>query len=215
MSLRRGSITILLSYFVIYFLPSLLISMVPKLQAGIYLVQTIDYLLGAIWLLWVNQKIKQPTVSEHQPQSWLLSLIWGVLGIALVVAGQLVIGYLTTRFLHTGTSVNTSQLLAIGQRYPFYYLAIIIAAPIMEELVFRKVLFGNLVPITGGVGAAVISSILFGFAHLDGHMILYSFIGLFFCWLYNHTGRIQTTMLAHIGMNAVVTGLTLWSITGH
>lgn len=106
-------------------------------------------------------------------------------------------------------STNTTTLLTVGQQYPAFFLAIIVGAPIMEEIVFRKVIFGNLSAVTGQIGAALISSVLFSFAHADGHFILYAFIGLLFCWLYQHTGRIQTSMTAHILMNASVVLRTL------
>lgn len=82
----------------------------------------------------------------------------------------------------------------------------------MEEIVFRKVIFGNLSAVTGKIGAALIASVLFSFAHADGHFILYAFIGLLFCWLYQHTGRIQASMTAHILMNASVVLPTLFGL---
>ncbi len=51
---------------------------------------------------------------------------------------------------------------------------------------------------------AIISSLAFAFMHNDSHIFLYAAIGLLFCWLYKKTGRIQTSMIAHILMNSVV-----------
>lgn len=203
MANRRQSLSILIVYFIVYALPSLLLAVFPHLGSQVYLIQTLDYLIGAIILGWLAWHHASPNAIEQQPSSWLATLLWGLGGTVIVILGQNIILNLTWLLGQSMASANTSTLLAAGQKYPFFFLAIIVGAPIMEEIVFRKVLFGFFTPVTGGIGAAVISSILFSFAHADGHLILYAFIGLFFCWLYRHTGRIQTSMIAHILMNSL------------
>ncbi|OSP65982.1 hypothetical protein EFP6CTSP_04145 [Enterococcus faecium] len=51
---------------------------------------------------------------------------------------------------------------------------------------------------------AVISSLLFAFAHNDGHLLIYFFLGFFFSLEYKATGRIWTSMITHVGMNTLV-----------
>ncbi|AVK64499.1 CPBP family intramembrane metalloprotease [Lactobacillus sp. CBA3606] len=203
MANRRQSLTVLIVYFIIYALPTLLAQGFHQLGSWIFLIQTLDYLLGAIILGWLAWRTKTPNAVEQHPKNWVSTVLWGIIGVVLVLVGQVVILRLTQLLGQSTASANTNTLLTIGQKYPFFLLAVLVGAPIMEEIVFRKVIFGNLTTVTGTVGAAVISSLLFSFAHADGHLILYAFIGLLFCWLYRHTGRIQTSMIAHILMNVV------------
>ncbi len=206
---RRQSIFILIIYFIIYALPSVLVTAFHQLGAQVFVIQTVDYLVGAILLIWLASRMRTKNVVEKQPSNWFMTFIWGLIGLVLVIVGQVIILKMTALLGQSTTSTNTTTLLTVGQQYPAFFLAIIFGAPIMEEIVFRKVIFGNLSAVTGQIGAALISSVLFSFAHADGHFILYAFIGLLFCWLYQHTGRIQTSMTAHILMNASVVLPTL------
>jgi membrane protease YdiL (CAAX protease family) len=123
---------------------------------------------------------------------------------------QFVVSYVTFILGQNPASANTATLVTLAKINPFFVLAITVGAPIMEELVFRKVLFGNLSTLFGmrsNLGLtimAIISSLAFAFMHNDSHIFLYAAIGLLFCWLYYKTGRIQTSMIAHILMNGLV-----------
>lgn len=206
---RRQSIFILIIYFIIYALPSVLVTAFHQLGSQVFVIQTVDYLVGAVLLIWLTSRMKTKNVIEKHPSNWIKTILWGLIGLGIVIVGQLIILKITALLGQSTASTNTTTLLTVGQQYPAFFLAIIIGAPIMEEIVFRKVIFGNLSAVTGKIGAALIASVLFSFAHADGHFILYAFVGLLFCWLYQHTGRIQTSMTAHILMNASVVLPTL------
>ena len=49
---RRQSIFILIIYFIIYALPSVLVTAFHQLGAQVFVIQTVDYLVGAILLIW-------------------------------------------------------------------------------------------------------------------------------------------------------------------
>lgn len=211
MQLEKKSIYILITYIIVYLLPSFLNSFFKLSTTMIFNVQIIDYILGAIilsFLAFHNMPHNLP--EQHQRSVW-QTILWGLLGFIVVIFLQSVILRLIAQMGGQTASQNTSSLLAIIKRYPLYTLAIVVGAPVMEEIVFRKVLFGNLAtalhfmnPKVSQVVTALIASGLFAFAHADGHLILYGAIGLWFCWLYQHTGRIQTSMIAHILMNTLV-----------
>ncbi|MGX6392383.1 CPBP family intramembrane glutamic endopeptidase [Lactiplantibacillus pentosus] len=206
---RRQSILILIIYFIVYALPSVLVAAFHQLGSQVFLIQTVDYLVGALLLLWLARRMTAKNAVEQQRSNWLIAILWGLIGLVLVIVGQVLILKITAMLGQSTASNNTSTLLTVGQQYPVFFLAIIVGAPIMEEIVFRKVIFGNLSAVTGKIGAALISSFLFSLAHADGHLILYAFVGLLFCWLYQHTGRIQASMTSHILMNAAVVVPTL------
>lgn len=85
-----------------------------------------------------------------------------------------------------------------------FILATTIAGPIMEEFVFRRAIFGSLERRFGFFLPALLSSVLFAFAHNDGHYLLYAGLGFLFCGMYRYSGRIWTSMITHVGMNLLV-----------
>ena len=96
---------------------------------------------------------------------------------------------------------------------PLWVLAIV-AAPILEELVFRKFVLDRVGHL--GEGIAVLSSaLIFGLAHQNaGQFFLAFFLGLLFAKIYLRTGRILYTMLLHFLINLTATadeiGCLIW-----
>lgn len=211
MKLEKKSIYILITYLIVYLLPGVLNSFFKLTHMEIFNIQIVDYLIGACLLGYFAFHNMPTNLPEKKRRSVGQTILWGVLGFIVVIILQSVILRLTIQTGGNANSQNTSALLSIVKSYPIYALVIIVAAPIMEEIVFRKVLFGNLANLLSFINpkiaqllTAFISSGLFALAHSDGHLILYAAIGLWFSWLYHHTGRIQTSMIAHILMNSLV-----------
>lgn len=209
MKITKSSISTLLVYFIIFLLPSVLNTFI-NLGSSFIWVETIDYLVGALLLITINFKTNEINRVETNRGPLFRAILWGIIGTALVIIIQFLISYVTIMLGKNPSSENTATLITLAKTNPFFILAITVGAPIMEELVFRKVLFGNLSALVGATSnlgftiMAIISSLAFAFMHNDGHIFLYAAIGLLFCWLYKKTGRIQTSMIAHILMNAVV-----------
>lgn len=210
MKLSKSSLLILITYFFIFFLPSILISL---FNLGKYYIpiQTLDYLLGAVLLSTIALRTTELNSIEYARKPFINAIFWGVIGLGLVLLLQFAINLITIASGASTASQNTQTLLTLAKSNPFFIFAITIGAPIMEELVFRKVLFGNLSNLLGWnntnlglVMTALISSLAFAFMHSDGHIVLYASIGLLFCWLYNRTGRIQTSMITHMLMNSLI-----------
>ncbi|WP_208559246.1 CPBP family intramembrane glutamic endopeptidase [Marinilactibacillus kalidii] len=132
-------------------------------------------------------------------------LLWGILGVFLAVILQFLALQIEVRFFGTPVnSQNTVTLLAIIRQYPYFVMITSIAGPIMEEFVFRKVLFGLSLGKLGGIGAGVISSLAFALFHIDGRILVYSTMGLVFSWVYYKSGNIWAPILAHCLMNTLV-----------
>ena len=82
----------------------------------------------------------------------------------------------------------------------------VIGAPVVEEIIFRGLLFGALVGKWGFWPAALGSSLVFASVHgyeLEGTISVLT-TGTFLCWLYARTGRLWAPMLAHGLLNAIV-----------
>ena len=209
MKISKSSLLTLITYLAIFLLPSV-INLFVRLGASFIWVETIDYLVGAALLVVINLKNSEINQIETRRIPFFRAIAWGIIGTALVIVLQFVVSYVTFILGQNPASANTATLVTLAKINPFFVLAITVGAPIMEELVFRKVLFGNLSTLFGmrsNLGLtimAIISSLAFAFMHNDSHIFLYAAIGLLFCWLYHKTGRIQTSMIAHILMNGFV-----------
>lgn len=208
MTLYKQNFSIIISYLFILLIPSAVVRF-GHLSASFFLITTIVDCLGAAWLLYLNQRT-QANAIEQRPFPLKPIIIWGLCGIVLVLVIQILAGFIEQNILHiTAKSLNTISLMTMMQQQPFLILATIIAAPIMEEITFRKAIFGGLASRLNRILAAIISSLLFAFLHQDGHLLIYTAIGLFLCWLYRKTGSIFTTIISHAGMNLIVTLLYL------
>ena len=82
----------------------------------------------------------------------------------------------------------------------------VVGAPVVEEIIFRGILFGALFGKWGFWPAALGSSLVFASVHGYGFegSILVLTTGTFLCWLYARTGRLWAPMLAHGLLNAIV-----------
>lgn len=77
-----------------------------------------------------------------------------------------------------------------------------ILAPILEEIVFRGILFHNLRAAVGSWPAMIASGIIFGLMHYNLVQFVYAFLlGIFFAYLLEKTGELWTCILAHIAAN--------------
>ena len=90
----------------------------------------------------------------------------------------------------------------MNQNIVMSMLSTVIAAPIVEEIIFRGLIFDRLKKGMPTVVAAIISSILFGLAHGQIVWIIYAMIlGFVLCYVYSKTGSIRTTIALHMGYN--------------
>lgn len=83
-------------------------------------------------------------------------------------------------------------------------LAIVVIAPLSEELVFRGLVLHGLIPRLGTLGALLMSSLLFALFHLHPAVIVYGTIaGLVLGAIALRTGSVVTSVALHAGVNAV------------
>jgi membrane protease YdiL (CAAX protease family) len=82
-------------------------------------------------------------------------------------------------------------------------LFVVIAAPILEELVFRRMLCRRLLPLGEG-WAIVLSSAFFALFHGNFYQVFYAFtLGCFFSFIYVKTGRIFHSVIFHMLINFI------------
>ncbi|MFD2667262.1 CPBP family intramembrane glutamic endopeptidase [Listeria grayi] len=106
------------------------------------------------------------------------------------------------------------MLTSLTKQAPVLFVFITLIAPVIEEIVFRKVLFGGLTNWMNIHVAAVISSLFFALGHGDlPFLLVYFSIGLILCFLYTKTKRITVTIFAHMIMNAIVLLFSLGGVS--
>ena len=136
---------------------------------------------------------------------------WGILGFFLIYFGQILA--VQVEMLIFGIepgSDNTEQLGNIMKSAPIMILSAVIFAPILEEIIFRRVVFGSLIQKYNFWISALVSGVVFAAIHLEfEHILLYSVCGLIFAYLYYKTKSIWTSIIAHMLLNGSVTLIQL------
>ncbi len=138
--------------------------------------------------------------------SVLMSIVWGFLGFLLLLIGQSIAALIEMKFLGIDPgSENTASLVNIAEAVPLAIVSIVLFGPILEELVFRRVLFGSLNQTTNFFFATAISALVFALIHFDfTHLLLYFTTGFILAFLYQKTKSIITPIIAHICLNSYV-----------
>ncbi|HSI02362.1 MAG TPA: type II CAAX endopeptidase family protein, partial [Reyranella sp.] len=78
-----------------------------------------------------------------------------------------------------------------------------VLAPLVEELIFRGLLYGLVAGRWGGLTAWLVSSLAFATAHYEpAHVVLVLPLGLLFGWLRWRTDSLVPSLIAHILNNA-------------
>lgn len=130
---------------------------------------------------------------------------FGILGFFLVFFGQIIAANLEQAFGIEAGSANTEQFIEIAHSVPFAIFSIVIFAPILEELIFRRIIFGSLLPKTNFFVAALVSAIAFAIIHFEfTHILLYAVSGFIFAFIYYKTKRITASIISHMLLNGFV-----------
>ena len=140
-----------------------------------------------------------------KPSPTLQTIGWGIVGFFLVLVGQGIAANIELKFGVDPGSENTTQFIEIAQEVPLAIFSIVIFAPILEELIFRRIIFGTLLPKTNFFVAASVSAIVFGIIHFDfTHILIYAVSGFIFSFIYYKTKRIIASIISHMLLNGFV-----------
>ncbi|UOY91570.1 CPBP family intramembrane metalloprotease [Ectobacillus sp. JY-23] len=161
----------------------------------------------AVALLIIVLLVKNdPDFPRHEKAAPGKTFMWMVLGVFLAYTAQIVAATIEMNLLGIEPgSDNTKALVEIAELTPWFIIVTSIIAPILEEIVFRKILFGALYKRFNFFIAAIISSLIFAAVHGEfSHLLIYTAMGLVFAFLYAHTKRIIVPIAAHVMMNTIV-----------
>jgi membrane protease YdiL (CAAX protease family) len=133
------------------------------------------------------------------------NVIWAIAGIFLALFAQYVAAIIENLLGVEMGSENTKDILTIIETFPLAIIVTSIIGPILEEIVFRKIIFGSLHNRYNFFISALISSVIFAAAHMEfQHILLYSAMGFTFAFLYVKTKSIFVPIFAHVSMNTLV-----------
>lgn len=132
-------------------------------------------------------------------------LIWSISGIFIAYVAQIIAALIEMNVLGIKPgSENTAVIMDISRAAPIFIIIPTLIAPILEEIIFRKIIFGALYTRSNFFIAAIISSLIFGLIHGEpAHMLVYTTMGFVFAALYVKTKRIIVPIIAHMGMNSI------------
>lgn len=171
------------------------------------------FAIGALLFLWL---IKTAPPSSYIDKQTLMplakSMLYIIGGVIVAFIAQAITASITAMIRgNVAQSENTADLIGITQTNPLFILTIVIIAPFLEEVVFRKVLFGaltNKLPV--GV-AALFSSVVFAAIHFDfAYLLVYTGMGLVFCYFYYKTKRLFVSFSIHALMNGTALLLSVF-----
>lgn len=214
------AILTIIIYALAQFLPSFImlipsfqnLSRTEMLSTSLY-IQVALFILAAIIIIGLHLFIKNPIQLERsykEPKRFLFQ--YALLGFIVVMIYQMVASLINMLiFGQPQQSPNTERLMEIAKQMPIFIILISVVGPILEEYVFRKVLFGELYnriksnKIVSFLIASIISSLLFAIAHNDIKFILVYFgMGMIFSLAYVLTKRIAVPIMIHMFQNGFV-----------
>lgn len=185
--------------------------MLMTLAIGIALFYASAELLTAVILelLWFGRerghlagKLSQNPVSPAGFRTTVLAfIVLQIVAAVLMIVWQGVLHGLRIPFDDTQDVVKHLQQSEPGARL-LLVVVVTTLIPLAEELFFRRVLFGVLLPHLGGMGAMVATALLFSAAHgfLAGFPTLF-WMGMCFQWIYWRTGNFLYPVLLHAAVN--------------
>lgn len=189
-----------------------IITPLDQFEASIY-GNILGFILGLVVILLIlkpemkpNQVRGASTIGE--------TIMWSILGVFMALISQYIAGLIEIYVFGIKTSSeNTQVLMSITRSIPLFMILTALIAPILEEIVFRKIIFGAIYKRTNFFIAGLISALIFGFIHGEPkHILVYASMGFVFAFLYVKTKRIIVPIIAHMAMNSLVV-ITQFSLT--
>ena len=164
------------------------------------------YLIGMSFIVLLSSKMKSKPPVKHFMKPWKFPLVFSMcysLGIISNIIGLVLVVIFT--LLTRRQTENAMANLTSSANLVLLIVYVVIMAPVMEELVFRKVLVNKLYPYGQGV-AIVLSGLMFGLFHGNMNQFIFAFpLGMCFAYVYVRTGKIHITILLHMVTNAMGT----------
>lgn len=175
---------------------------------GSYLLAGSFTLLLIFYLLWLRPKIHRLSW-----KNFVKAIGLGVLPLIVELIFLLIVMQFNN---HLIGNLNTSLIVKLLQKNTIYIAYVVIIAPILEEIVFRKSFFHRIDAWLAswvdnskwrvGISAFIVATV---FAQMHGASIgiIYILLSLYFQFIYLHFSNLEMNIIAHITFNTSTLGL--------
>ncbi|RAS75735.1 CPBP family intramembrane glutamic endopeptidase [Priestia endophytica] len=163
-------------------------------------------IISFILALIITLLLLRPDMNMRKKYNWSKLITWAILGVFMALLAQGIASNIETNVFGVNPeSENTQNIMRLVEVVPLLIAVVSIIGPILEEVVFRKIIFGSLYGRSNFFIAAIISSFIFALVHQDfSHLLVYMAMGLTFAFLYVKTSSILVPIFAHVSMNTFV-----------
>lgn len=174
------------------------------LTALIYML-TLVFTVGGAFL--IRQRVTKDELGVSKWLSWLDLLLAPAAYIGYLIISSIVIMVVTN--VIPGFDIGQSQEIGfeniVGRADLIAaFLALVVLAPIAEEVLFRGYLYGKLRTYTGVIVASLLTSVLFGAVHMQWNVAIDTFVlSVVMCGLREATGSIWAGTMVHIIKNGL------------
>ncbi|MCL9971447.1 CPBP family intramembrane metalloprotease [Anoxybacillus kestanbolensis] len=168
----------------------------------------ISFSIALFLVLYFMKEDMKYSYDRHQASIG-MSVFWAIGGFLLALFAQGVAANIEVHLFGVEMgSENTRRIVEMVKLTPALMLVTSIVGPVLEEIIFRKIIFGTLYQKYNFFLSAIISSLLFAVVHLEfEHLLLYATMGFVFAFLYVKTKRIIVPIAAHVLMNTFVVAI--------
>jgi membrane protease YdiL (CAAX protease family) len=193
----------------------LLVEIIALLLQTLLVAIGLFIIVPLLWYFLVNKLNFKEALSriKLRKEGMDMAVLWGVVSMIAMFAILFVIGIILTLY---GVNIDeSSNITDLEQIFSLPSIFFIVAfQPIGEEIFFRGFLLEKINSMVGRETAIVLTSILFGIAHLTyGNIypaIMTGILGLILAYMVVKTKNLTTAIVAHIFFN--VTSVTLYII---
>lgn len=205
---------VVLLYFLIQ-VPSIFLEIMPNvLRISSSMMLAAAFFLASAIVIYIAYRVVFKYTQRSMIQKVELRDIWYIVGgYVITVISDDVLMALNNLIYHQSETPNNQMIRDsfLDANWMVTVLLIVesvLTGPIMEELLFRGVLFNLFFSPNKPVHRAILSASLFGLAHATDTIfgfLLYAFSGIVFATVYAKTGKLQNSMALHVVMNAAAT----------
>lgn len=164
----------------------------------------VSFIAALVVILFLMRPFMKIEDKSDRPSIGML-IVWAIIGLAMAFGSQLVASLLEiTLFEVEPGSENTFEIMNIARAAPIFIIVPALVGPILEEIIFRKIIFGSLYKRMNFFIAALLSALIFGIIHQEPeHMLVYAGMGFVFAFIYVQTKRIIIPIIVHMSMNTI------------
>lgn len=156
--------------------------------------------IGVLWLIFVCRKkkiTKELCLRKFHPGAVVPIVL---MGLGFNVVTGLVLSFVPEKWM---SAYEASSSLIMTDNMVLLILGTVLMAPLVEEIIFRGLLYTRMKKGMPAAAAMVLSSAVFGVAHGQWVWMIYAFVfGMVLVWTFERTKSLLANILLHLSYNA-------------